>query len=132
MFAISSALVDTDTSESLTLRIDNLPAGATLTDGGNTFTATSGNTAVDVTNWTLTNLTLTPPADSHQDFVLTVTATATEGENGEEASRIDNINVEVAAVADQPSLTVPATVSLLEDATSAPLPISANASNKLS
>ncbi len=118
-FAISSALTDTDTSETLTLEIDNVPVGATLTDGSHTFTATSGNTKVDISGWTLTNLSVTPPADSDVDFVLTVTATATENANGDQSTRTDTIHVEVTAVADQPTLTVPATVTVDEDTQSA-------------
>ena len=64
------------------------------------FTATTGNTTVDITTWTLTNLTVTPPADSDVDFALTVTATATEIANGDQVSRVDSINVKVTAVAD--------------------------------
>ena len=48
-FTISSTLTDTDGSETLQLTISDVPVGATLTDGGNTFTASSGNTTVDVT-----------------------------------------------------------------------------------
>ena len=118
-FTISSALVDTDASETLTLSISNIPAGATLTDGSQTFTATNGNRSVDVTNWSLTNLSVTPPADSDADFLLTVTATATETANGDQSIRTDTIAVEVTAVADQPTLTVPATVTVDEDTQSA-------------
>ena len=55
-----------------------------LTDGVNTFTASSGNQTVDVTSWTLSSLTVTPPADSDQDFTLTVIATATETANADQ------------------------------------------------
>ncbi len=61
-------LTDTDGSETLSLSISDVPVGATLTDGTNTFTATGSNTTVDVTNWILTNLSVTPPADSDVDF----------------------------------------------------------------
>ena len=58
---------------------------------------------------------MTPPADSDDDFALTVTATATEAANGDRATRVDSINVEVTAVADQPTLTVPSTITVDED-----------------
>jgi hypothetical protein len=125
-FTISSALVDTDGSETLTLEVNDIPVGATLTDGTNTFTAAVGDTTVDVTNWTLSNLAISPLADSDVDFVLSVTATATEAENGHQAVRTDNIAVEVIAVADQPTLTVPATVAIIEDTDSAIFSISSS------
>ena len=123
-FTISSAVVDSDGSESLTLEISDVPVGTTLTDGSHTFQATAGNRSVDVTGWTLTNLSVTPPAHSDSDFALTVTATATEAANGDHSTRTDTINVEVTAVADQPTLTVPSTISVDEDTRSADFTIS--------
>ncbi len=125
-FTISSALIDTDSSESLTLEISDIPVGATLADGIQTFTATAGNTTVDVTSWTLSNLSVTPPAHSDVDFELTVTATAKEAANSDQSIRVDTIDVEVAAVADQPDLTVPATITVDEDTQSAAFTISSN------
>ncbi len=46
---------------------------------------------------------------------MTVTATATEAANGDQNSRVDSINVAVSALADQPTLTVPATIVVDED-----------------
>ena len=53
-----------------------------VTDGTHSFTATLGNTAVDVSGWTLSFLAVTPPADSDADFALTVTATSTAKKKG--------------------------------------------------
>ena len=119
VFTISSTLIDTDGSEALTLEISGVPLGVTLTDGANTFTATAGNTTLDVTHWTLSNLSVTPPADSDADFSLTVTATATEAANSDSSTRVDTIDFEVVAVADQPTLTVPSTITVDEDTQSA-------------
>ncbi|WP_426442415.1 M10 family metallopeptidase C-terminal domain-containing protein [Bradyrhizobium genosp. P] len=55
------------------LVVSSIPVGAVLTDGTNSFVATSGNTSVDVKGWTLSNLKITPPNDTN--FTLTVTAT---------------------------------------------------------
>lgn len=55
------------------LVVSGIPAGAVLTDGTNSFTATSGDTAIDVKSWNLSSLKITPPNDSN--FILTVTAT---------------------------------------------------------
>ena len=124
-FAMSASLTDTDGSETLSIEISDIPVGTTLTDGSHIFTATAGNQQVDVTSWTLSSLSLTPPANSDQDFTLTVTATATEAENSDQAARVDSINVQVNAVADQPNLTVPSTITVDEDTQSAPFAIDA-------
>src|SRR5437879_97758 len=43
------------------LVVSAIPVGAVLSDGhGNSFTATAGNTSVDVHNWNLSSLTITP------------------------------------------------------------------------
>src|SRR6202011_4319985 len=49
---------------SLTIRA--IPVGAVLTDvHGNSFTVSSGNTSVDVTNWDFSALSITPPGDAN-------------------------------------------------------------------
>jgi VCBS repeat-containing protein len=92
---IDPALVDTDGSESLTLQIGGIPVGATLADGGNAFTATPGNTTADVSAWTLSSLTVTPPASSAPAFTLTVAATSTEAGNGDAATTTADLVVTV-------------------------------------
>ncbi len=123
-FTVSSTLNDTDGSETLAVQVSDIPEGATLTDGFHTFTGSTGNTQIDVTSWTLTNLSITPSADSDVDFTLTVTATSTESDNGHQSTRMDTIDVEVTAVADQPTLTVPSTITVNEDTQSATFSIS--------
>ena len=95
---ITSALTDTDGSESLSVVVSGVPTGASLsagTDNGDgTWTLTQGQ---------LTGLTLTPPADSDADFTLTVTATATDG--SDTAQTVDTFDVTVNAVADAPTVT---------------------------
>ena len=92
---IDPALVDTDGSESLTLQISGIPAGATLSDGTNAFTATPGNTTADVSTWTLASLTVTPPGSSAPAFTLTVAATSTEAGNGDAATTTADLVVTV-------------------------------------
>ena len=55
--------------------VSAIPLGAVLSDGtsGHSFTATPGNTSVDVVSWTIASLTITAPND--HNFTLTVTAT---------------------------------------------------------
>jgi len=95
---ITSALTDTDGSESLSITISGVPSGASLsagTDNGDgSWTLDSGD---------LSGLTITPPADSDADFTLNVTATSTDG--SDTASTLGTIDVSVAADADTPTLT---------------------------
>ncbi|MCA9290357.1 MAG: cadherin-like domain-containing protein, partial [Phycisphaerales bacterium] len=96
-----SALTDTDGSETLSVTIAGVPAGATLSagidHGDGTWTLTPGD---------LAGLTITPPAGSDANFQLTVTATTTEGANGSTVDVTDTIDVTVVADADAPTLTV--------------------------
>ncbi|MBV8578623.1 MAG: hypothetical protein JOZ58_26770, partial [Acetobacteraceae bacterium] len=55
------------------LVVSGIPVGAVLTDCTNSFTATRGDTSIDVTSWDLSKLKITPPNDTN--FTLTVTAT---------------------------------------------------------
>ena len=70
---ITSSLLDTDGSETLSIEITGVPAGATLSagtdNGGGSWTLTPAE---------LAGLTITPPAHSDSEFQLNVTATATE------------------------------------------------------
>ena len=100
--AISAALIDTDGSESLLLRIENIPVGAVLTDGNHQFTAAQGATNADVTGWALGNLSVTPPKDFNGSFSLTVAAIAKEQLNGDQASTSATIKVIVLPVKDAP------------------------------
>ena len=95
---IDAGLVDTDGSETLSVTISGMPAGATLsagTDNGDgTWTLAAGD---------LATLSVTPPDDFSGDFTLSVTATATE-DDGSTASVLDTITVSVEGVADAPTL----------------------------
>ncbi|MCZ6861506.1 MAG: hypothetical protein O7I42_14730, partial [Alphaproteobacteria bacterium] len=101
--SITSALTDTDGSETLSVTIAGVPSGASLSAGTDNGDGT----------WTLTpaqlaGLTITPPSDSDADFSLTVTATSTTGTFNVTvaATSTGRINVTVVADADAPSLTV--------------------------
>ena len=104
--SISSAVTDTDGSEQLvSLVVSAIPVGATLSDGVNNFTAMVGNSSHNILGWSLSNLTIKPPANSDVDFVLTVTSTSREGVSGPTASAVATLNVTVNPVADAPTLT---------------------------
>jgi autotransporter-associated beta strand protein len=114
---ITSSLVDTDGSETLQIRISNVPTGATLSAGTN-----AGGGVWNLTQAQLAGLTIRPAANSDADFTLTVTAISTDT-GGVTAQRQANLNVVVNQVADAPTLTV-TPASGAED-TSILLPINA-------
>ncbi|WP_417828058.1 beta strand repeat-containing protein, partial [Thalassospira sp.] len=94
---IASNLTDSD--EVLSVTISDIPAGATLSAG-----TVNPDGTVTLTPAELTGLTITPPADFSGDLDLTVTATSTDG--ADTASTSQNLNVDVAPVADTPTLAV--------------------------
>ncbi len=83
---LSADLVDRDGSETLSLEVSNIPAGMRLSDGTHSFTASGEVSKVDVSQWDLSKLTVTPPPGYSGQFELNVSATATETSNGDEAS----------------------------------------------
>ncbi|MCL9685883.1 Ig-like domain-containing protein, partial [Legionella maioricensis] len=97
---ISASLTDTDGSETLSIAIKSIPVGAVLSDGTHTFTASSGSTEVNITDWNLNTLTITPPLNFNGTFNLQVIATSTESSNQDSASNSANISVEVYPVND--------------------------------
>lgn len=96
---LSAALTDTDGSETLTVEITGLPAGATLSAG--TVDRETG--AVTLTAAELEDLTLIPALGSIEDFTLSVTATATE-DNGDTATTVGSINITVEGIAGEATL----------------------------
>ncbi|UKJ69063.1 LapA family giant adhesin [Pseudomonas fluorescens] len=80
---VTTALTDTDGSETLSVKIGGVPAGSVLTDAsGHTFTATKTVGEVNVTGWDLSTLTIKPPTYYSGQFNLTVTSTSTESLGG--------------------------------------------------
>jgi Ca2+-binding RTX toxin-like protein len=94
---ISAALTDTDGSETLGLRIDGVPAGASLNKGQDL-----GNGAWALTQADLAGLSLLPAADFNGAIDLTVTATAVEGANGDTSQTVSTLSVTVTPVNDGP------------------------------
>ncbi len=62
-----------DSNSLATLTISAIPVGATLSDGVNAFTATTGHTSVSVLGWSLSSLAVTPLTGAN--FSLSVSAT---------------------------------------------------------
>ena len=97
---LQTALTDTDGSESITaITITGIPNGATLTGGTNNGAITVTNGSATLTPAQLTNLKITPPANSDADFTLKVTATSAEGGTTATSAQV-NLAVTVNAVAD--------------------------------
>ena len=96
-----------DTNSLASLMVSAIPAGAILSDGTNTFKATSGNTSVDVHAWNLSSLTITPANDAN--FALTVAATEkdAEGDLSATATATETVMVKPSA----PALSWAASVS---------------------
>jgi Ca2+-binding RTX toxin-like protein len=87
---IAASLVDTDGSETLTIQISGVPAGATLSAGTNL-----GGGVWSLTSAQLAGLTLTPPANFTGTINLGVTATATETSNGSTASTSGTVTLNI-------------------------------------
>ncbi|MCG9597400.1 Ig-like domain-containing protein [Vibrio sp. Isolate25] len=92
---ITSALNDNDGSETLQVTLSGLPQGATLSDGGSNNVVVGDSGEVDVTTWDLSSLSVLPPAGSHDDFTITVVATASEVNSTSEADSQATIDVVV-------------------------------------
>ena len=92
---ITSSLGDVDNSETLTLSIADIPEGAVLSDGTNIFTADSGSTTADISNWDLDAMTFTAPPDFDGEINLTVNATSTETSNNDTATTSETLKINV-------------------------------------
>ena len=58
---VAAELVDVDGSETLVVTLDGNPVGSVVTDGTNTFTVTEDEQSVTITDWDLTQVSVTPP-----------------------------------------------------------------------
>jgi hypothetical protein len=97
---LGGALVDADTSESLSYRIEGVPTG-TAFNGGSDL----GGGIWSFTPAQLAALQLTPPNNWHGTINLTLVAVATEGENSDAEEASAPFTITVDAQADIPSLT---------------------------
>ena len=104
---LSATLTDTDGSETLSVTISGIPAGARIFDNQDLEIAVVDGT-VEITDQSeiaaLSQFSIIPPPDDDSDFQLTVTATSTESENQDQASIQQTFDVTVIAVADAPTL----------------------------
>ncbi|MEO0637346.1 MAG: Ig-like domain-containing protein, partial [Pseudomonadota bacterium] len=102
---MSAGLVDVDGSETLSIVLSGVPAGATLNGG----TALGGGRFA-LTPAELAALQFTPPANAHGTYSLSLEATATEAEGDTETTTVP-VTINVAAQADAPNLTVGTTTT---------------------
>ncbi|MGI4839857.1 MAG: tandem-95 repeat protein [Janthinobacterium lividum] len=85
--SINAATVDTDGSETMKITLKGAPVGSVITDGtaAHTVTITAANVGneIDISDWSRSTITLTPPANYNStdngDIKLIVTATSTDG-----------------------------------------------------
>ena len=110
---LSAVLADQDTSETLGIVINNVPAGATISDGVNSELVSSG--TLDITGWDLSSLSVLPPANSISDFDLSLVVTSTET-NGDIATVNKTISINVTAVNDAAVISGASTGAVTEDA----------------
>jgi Ca2+-binding RTX toxin-like protein len=105
MLDIRTRQTDSDGSETLTLTIDNVPAGASFRQGGVAVGSDLGggrwsfDAAVTATLGG-TGLALVPPPDSNSNFTLSVTLLSQDG--GSTASTSHDLAVDVRGVVDSP------------------------------
>lgn len=96
---LSTNLADHDGSESVqSITVSGVPLTATLSDGGGN--TSSGASSVDITGWDLSALTITPDADSHEDFVLTVQTVTEESSNSDTQTTTEKLHIIVQPSAD--------------------------------
>ncbi len=109
---IAAALTDTDGSESLVIRIENVPGGATLSAGTDL-----GNGVWELNTAQLQNLSITPPANSATDFALLVRATSTESNGGGTSEIAASLPVTVGQIDNPLSFFTPNLAGIREGAT---------------
>src|SRR5439155_453097 len=111
-----------DPDETIATTVSGAPAGVVLSEIGRASCRERvGSTAVDVSIWTLSALTVTADSAHDGQFTLTVKSTATDADafSSDSASTSHNILVTVNEVADAPIVTVAATASGAEDTATA-------------
>ncbi|WP_370517167.1 MULTISPECIES: Ig-like domain-containing protein [unclassified Salinivibrio] len=104
---ISASLVDQDGSEELTLTLDSIPAGSTLSDGNQEMVVDSG--SISLEGWDLSNLSISVPEQFEGEVNLKVTATSTETGNSDTASVTEDIPISVLPISN--GLSVSASLS---------------------
>ncbi|MGT8838606.1 cadherin [Vibrio cholerae] len=90
---ISTSLNDTDTSETLSLKLKGMPEGSILKDDKGHEVTVGSNGEVNITGWDYSSLQI--KTQNHGNFNITVEATATESSNQDSATTSATIPVTV-------------------------------------
>ncbi|WP_367066640.1 tandem-95 repeat protein [Oryzisolibacter sp. LB2S] len=103
--ALAIKATSSDPSETITLTIADIPAGAVLTYDGNAVNVSAG--SATIANFDHSKpLTITPPPHSNADFTLKISAVSVDGSNHSTPTPARDIEVSVKGVADVPVVTV--------------------------
>ena len=86
--ALSASIVNASGTEHLTVSLESIPVGQTITDGTHVFTSTAGQTSVDVTSWNTHNLVYL----SDTNATVTAVSTATEA-NGDSKTETTSLTL---------------------------------------
>ncbi|WP_131825276.1 Ig-like domain-containing protein [Salinivibrio sp. IB872] len=108
---INASLVDQDGSEKLTLTLDDIPAGSTLSDGNQEVIVENG--SISIKGWDLSNLSISMPEQYEGEVNLKVTATSTEEGNNDTATTTESIPLFVLPISN--GLSVSASLSYSDD-----------------
>ncbi|MBI2947184.1 MAG: cadherin domain-containing protein [Verrucomicrobia bacterium] len=115
--SLSITVIATDSSETLSVTISNIPNGASLLDG--TTPISISNSSATLTSSQLSALKIRPPSNSDTDFALSVQASSKDSDPAIPAStEAKTLNVLVNPVNDAPSFTKGPDITLEEDAPS--------------
>jgi VCBS repeat-containing protein len=113
---ITTSLVDADGSETLSLRISNMPGGSRIVSGGTTYSPVNG--AVTIPTAALAAAYLVFPEDYSGRVDLGVTATGTEGSNSATASSSQTLTFHIftggLSASPPPSLAVVSDTTIVE------------------
>ena len=90
-----------DTNTLNTLTISGAPSGAVLSDGNGHSVVSDGSTPINVADWNLSTLTITPTSDVN----FTLTATATEKDSNGDVSTAATATEQVTATPTAPTVT---------------------------
>ena len=101
---ITVSTPDTDGSESIVgIVASGLLDGTVISDGSHSFAATSANGSVDISQWNLSSLKITPPKNFYGTYNLTLTATSEEMATGQTATGSTTLAINVAHVNQAPT-----------------------------
>jgi Domain of unknown function (DUF4347)/Tryptophan-rich Synechocystis species C-terminal domain/Putative esterase len=106
-----------DSNSLATLTISAIPVGATLSDGVDSFTATTGQTSVSVLGWSLSFLAITPVSATNFSLSVSATQNDSQGQESAAATAAEAITVNPVAPPARTVIESSGSTSLLTDGT---------------